>query len=242
MTMELTPGAGIPIPGSTSSQGASENPPSCKLQELLDAPEFCNLCNEVMSYLNGSDEPQCINCGPGTPSSQQQQHPSGALDHQPQGDRAVVKVEDLPAHVGVGCGNAECTATCPDLMTHAADGGPPVVVQHQHETYIEDGVEYKKCTQVRKVSSKKVGNRLAVQRYRQKKKNEFEKLKRDNAELRQRVAELEEIVSLQEGGSLPDQKRVGHAAELKHLREVVRQISGLVGTVATAAAKGKAEE
>ena len=241
--MELTPGAGIPIPGTTSSQGAGENPPSCKLQELLDAPEFCNLCNEVMSYLNGSDEPQCINCGPGTPSSQQQQHPSGALDHQPlEGDRAVVKVEDLPAHVGVGCGNAECTATCPDLMTHAADGGPPVVVQHQHETYIEDGVEYKKCTQVRKVSSKKVGNRLAVQRYRQKKKNEFEKLKRDNAELRQRVAELEEIVSLQEGGSLPDQKRVGHAAELKHLREVVRQISGLVGTVATAAAKGKAEE
>ena len=48
MTMELTPGAGIPIPGSTSSQGAGENPPSCKLQELLVPAQPSARCIRVL--------------------------------------------------------------------------------------------------------------------------------------------------------------------------------------------------
>lgn len=128
-----------------------------------------------------------------------------------------------------------------------------VPVHHQHQTFFENGVEYKKCTRVHKVQPKcKKGNRLAVQKYRKKKKDEFEKLKVDNAELKVRVAELEaELERAREGGgsvattrsrrfkqdgkakelasSKSETAEAADAAELRSLREVLQKVRSLVG-------------
>lgn len=157
-------------------------------------------------------------------------------------------LDDCPSCKGpaaLGTGDGEChglgrSATCPAAdATAAAVGGsvakePPTwacpgaqEVQHEHSTFFDsNGVEYNKCTRtVKKCPSEKCkkGNRLAVQKYRLKKKQELENLKTENDALKARVKELESKFD-----TFVDSVKQESTAELVALREMVSAIRGIV--------------
>ena len=159
-------------------------------------PCYEDLCSELMCYLD--DCPSCK--GP------------AAL-----GSATCPAADATAAAVGVSVAKEPPTWACPGAQE----------VQHEHSTFFDsNGVEYNKCTRtVKKCPSEtcKKGNRLAVQKYRLKKKQELENLKTENAALKERVKELESKYH-----TFVDSVKQESTAELVALREMVSAIRGIV--------------
>lgn len=115
---------------------------------------------------------------------------------------------------------------------HCQQMGQFVHCDHKHDTFVEDGVTFKKCTHVnntKDAKSIKKGNRLAVQKYRRKKKTEFENLKVENAFLKERVASLEAELKMRiesENIFLKEEK-----SELLYLRNFTKTLTSLMSEV-----------
>jgi hypothetical protein len=115
---------------------------------------------------------------------------------------------------------------------HCQQLGQFVHCDHKHDTFVEDGVTFKKCTHVnntKDAKSIKKGNRLAVQKYRRKKKTEFENLKNENAYLKERVASLESELKMRiesENIFLKEEK-----SELLYLRNFTKTLTSLMSEV-----------
>ena len=115
---------------------------------------------------------------------------------------------------------------------HCHQGGQFVHCDHKHETFVEDGVTFKKCTHVNSTKDAKQikkGNRLAVQKYRRKKKTEFENLKTENVLLKEKVASLEAELKMRiesENIFLKEEK-----SELLYLRNFVKTLTSLMSEV-----------
>ncbi|QDZ19508.1 BZIP domain-containing protein [Chloropicon primus] len=181
-------------------------------------PEFCAFCSEVFCHLPDAHGNYCGNC-----CALQKDEVKEEVDL----DTGLATCGGLGAFQATLNGAAGITQTAGKVIPVTSEC--PAVVQHEHETFFEGGVEYKKCTQVRKVQSKcKKGNRLAVQKYRQKKKNEFEMLKKENAELKAKVAKLESIVKYCRGGDPNNETTASQADELWGLRLTMQRIRELV--------------
>ena len=115
--------------------------------------------------------------------------------------------------------------------SHLANGDHPVHCDQPHETFMEGGREYKKCTHAKTVQQAKKGNRLAVQKYRRKKKTEFENLKVENKLLKEKVESLE--AQLHAHLEMETQIQKEHSEELIYLRQFVRNLNTMMIDVNT---------
>lgn len=117
-------------------------------------------------------------------------------------------------------------APCPQLGSDQ-----PVLQHHVHQTFVgEDGVEVTKCTRIQTqttaaTTTTKKANKIAVQKYRRKKKHEFETLKKENAALRERVSALEAALETKlVGESHLEVLMKNKIEELASLREAIGHI------------------
>ncbi|QDZ24467.1 hypothetical protein HOP50_13g70060 [Chloropicon primus] len=102
--------------------------------------------------------------------------------------------------------------------------GDGLECSHEHEEYVEGGVKITKCTHTH-VHSARQANQKAVQKYRQKKKLELENLKKENLQLKGRVAELEQAMEKKlEGEDLLICLRREDKEQLEAMRALLKSI------------------
>jgi len=189
------------------------------LQPGLKCTPFADFCSEIMC--NFDDCIHCINNEPNPPVRQKSGNGSGTCVH------ALLnqQQQQLAAKGGAGAlkGSAAAGATI-----QKGPNGEVVRCVHEHRTEVVNGKEVKKCTHTH-THCAKTANRLAVKKYRLKKKNEFESLKNENTLLKTRVSELEyELKNRLEGENIINSLRQDEADELLRLRRVVKQMAELI--------------
>jgi len=224
-----------------TSNGVSSSCPSIVMDPKKKCPSelFEDFCSEFMCSYDESMGHIVHNCGrfgvDGTFI--------GELLKQDDGDNAAAKVPGPSASAGAAqttetktckkeaeaceaCQEACPIATCP---THSIDcKNEDIMCQHEHKTYVQDGVQYEKCTHSHSVKSK-IANRLAVQKYRKKKKVQFEQLKEENVHLKDKVRVLEEQLKNALDDKAVTELTNSERIELAALRETVRTVQGLIG-------------
>merc|ERR1711871_1170910 len=97
---------------------------------------------------------------------------------------------------------------------------------HTHETVLQNGQQVIKCEHTHQPSRDpariRCSNRLSVQKYRNRKKNEIQEMRFENERLKARVEELED--ELRKALNRPPPSE-----ELLYLQNLFRQLQGLFG-------------